>query len=84
MGLIVEGAPAREGAAIFSSEEESVQIGRITSGIPSPSLGKNIAMGLVLNGNHKAGTTVLVEVRRKLREAEIVKMPFVENRFYRG
>jgi len=50
VGFVIDGAPARQGANIFSGDE---QIGTITSGIPSPTLNKNIAMGYVKNGLHK-------------------------------
>ncbi|KAL8717958.1 MAG: hypothetical protein Q9225_004849 [Loekoesia sp. 1 TL-2023] len=62
VGLIVEGAPAREGAKIVAADGEE-EIGHVTSGCPSPTLGKNIAMGYVKNGMHKAGTEVGVLVR---------------------
>ena len=83
VGLIVEGAPAREGARILDGAGER-QIGTITSGIPSPTLGANIAMGYVESGSHKRGTAVKVEVRKKLRDARIEKMPFVETTYWRG
>src|SRR4051812_49013374 len=54
VGLIVEGAPAREGAEIVNGEGE--KIGNITSGCPSPTLKKNIAMGYIKDGMHKSGT----------------------------
>ncbi|KAF8585479.1 glycine cleavage system T protein [Ramaria rubella] len=82
VGLIVEEAPAREGAQIFSPDGEN--IGRVTSGIPSPSLGINIAMGYIKNGWHKKGTDVQVEVRKKLRKAVVRSMPFVETQYWRG
>ncbi|CAO1615253.1 unnamed protein product [Sympodiomycopsis kandeliae] len=83
VGLVVDGAPAREGAQLFDpSTGESV--GAVTSGIPSPTLGKNIAMAYVANGHHKKGTQLEVQVRGKKRVAEVVKMPFVENKFFRG
>ncbi|SPO21019.1 probable GCV1 - glycine decarboxylase, subunit T, mitochondrial [Ustilago trichophora] len=82
IGLIVDGGIAREGAEIFSPEGKVV--GRVTSGIPSPTLGKNIAMALVENGQHKKGTKLKVEIRKKLRDAQVAKMPFVENKFFRG
>ncbi|PWN52242.1 glycine cleavage system T protein [Violaceomyces palustris] len=82
VGLVIQGSPARQGCDIFNSDGK--KIGKVTSGIPSPTLGKNIAMALVEDGHHKRGTKVLVEVRKKLREAEVAKMPFVENKFYRG
>lgn len=86
VGLIVEGAPAREGAVIVSHDMgngESPEVGRITSGCPSPTLGKNIAMGYVERGHHKAGTKLGVVVRGKRREAEVVKMPFVPSKYWK-
>ena len=58
--------------------------GTVTSGIPSPSLGKNIAMAYVQSGWHKKGTEVEVDVRNKLRKAVLTPMPFVKSKFYRG
>ncbi|KAJ4295740.1 Aminomethyltransferase, mitochondrial [Collariella sp. IMI 366227] len=87
VGLIVEGAPAREGAEIVSRAEdgkESVSLGKITSGCPSPSLGRNIAMGYIKDGFHKAGTEVDVLVRGRPRKAVIAKMPFVPTKYYKG
>lgn len=84
IGLIVEkGAPAREGAEIVNELSGEV-LGKVTSGLPSPSLdGTNIAIGYVKNGYHKRGTKVGVKVRKNVRKAEIAKMPFVESKFYR-
>ena len=83
VGLTIDGAPAREGAEILSSEGEGEVIGKVTSGCPSPSLGANIAMGYVKSGYHKAGTEVGVLVRGKRRAAKVVKMPFVGTRYHR-
>ena len=89
IGLIVEGAPAREGAPIFSSSSSGTEggeenIGTVTSGIPSPTLGKNIAMGYVRSGFHKKGTELAVEVRGKKRRAVVTPMPFVKTNYWRG
>ncbi|KAL1736143.1 hypothetical protein EV714DRAFT_279513 [Schizophyllum commune] len=84
VGLIVEGAPARHGAQILESPTSSEAIGVVTSGIPSPTLGKNIAMGYVKNGLHKKGTELAVAVRGKPRKAVITPMPFVPTKYYRG
>ena len=81
VGLVIDGAPAREGAEIQSRDGEI--IGRITSGSPSPTLGKNIAMGYVQSGFHKAGTEVSVRVRGKARRGEVVKMPFVPSKYWK-
>jgi aminomethyltransferase len=84
VGFLVEKGPAaREGAEIVDPESGD-KIGKITSGLPSPTLGgQNIAMGLIKNGYHKRGTKVGVKVRKSVRKAEVAKMPFVENKFYR-
>ncbi|KXN90339.1 putative aminomethyltransferase, mitochondrial [Leucoagaricus sp. SymC.cos] len=59
-------------------------LGAVTSGIPSPTLGKNIAMGYVKNGWHKKGTEVEVEVRNKKQKAVLTPMPFVKTNYWRG
>ena len=89
VGLVVEGAPAREGAVIViggrstSDESQPVEIGRVTSGCPSPTLGRYIAMGYVRDGNQRVGTKLGVVVRGKRRQAEVVKMPFVATRYWK-
>ncbi|KAG6110779.1 hypothetical protein E4U14_002717 [Claviceps sp. LM454 group G7] len=80
VGFFVEGAPAREGADV---QFEGESVGKITSGIPSPTLGKNIAMGYVRDGLHKPGTELDVVVRGRLRKAAVTKMPFYAPRYYR-
>ncbi|PVG03305.1 putative GCV1-glycine decarboxylase, subunit T, mitochondrial [Serendipita vermifera] len=81
VGFMVEGPPAREGALLYHSGE---QVGKITSGIPSPTLEKNIAMGYVATQHSKRGTELEVEVRGKRRKATVSKMPFVPTRYWRG
>ncbi|NXI98728.1 GCST protein, partial [Psophia crepitans] len=56
--------------------------GTVTSGCPSPSLGKNIAMGYVEMAHSRAGTALTVEVRKKQHPALITKMPFVPTQYY--
>ncbi|NXA24101.1 GCST protein, partial [Ibidorhyncha struthersii] len=56
--------------------------GTVTSGCPSPSLGKNIAMGYVEAAHSRAGTTLTVEVRKKQHPALVTKMPFVPTQYY--
>lgn len=81
IGLIVEGSPAREGAEIVNESGE--KIGTITSGCPSPSLKKNISMGYIKDGMHKAGTEVDVVVRGKKRKAVVTKMPFIPSKYFK-
>ncbi|KAJ6582126.1 hypothetical protein B0H19DRAFT_1117611 [Mycena capillaripes] len=72
VGLVVEGAPARQGAKIFDPSTKEL-------------LGAaNIAMGYVLNGWHKKGTEVEVEVRSKMRKAMLTPMPFIKPKYWRG
>ena len=82
VGFVITGSPAREGCVVFD-EEGKEQIGVITSGIPSPTLGKNIAMGYIANGSHKKGTPVKIEVRKKLRDAVVSPMPFVPSKYFK-
>ncbi|KAF2085199.1 glycine cleavage system T protein [Saccharata proteae CBS 121410] len=82
VGLIVEKAPAREGAEIV--DEKGEPVGRVTSGCPSPSLGKNVAMGYVRDGLHKSGTELEVVIRGKRRKAVVTKMPFIPSKYWKG
>jgi len=88
VGLNVEGAPAREGAEIVSTEVgddgKPVYLGTVTSGCPSPTLGKNIAMGYIKDGFHTTGTEVRVLVRGRPRKAVVTKMPFVPTKYWKG
>ncbi len=82
VGLIVkEGAPAREGAEI--ADDAGTVIGRVTSGGPSPTLGKNIAMGYVPPSHAALGTALKVVVRGKPAAAEVIATPFVAQRYHR-
>ncbi|KAL7266479.1 Aminomethyltransferase, mitochondrial [Rhizina undulata] len=83
VGFIVEGAPAREGAEIVNLADDSL-LGKITSGCPSPTLGKNIAMGYIKSGFHKVGTEVGIKVRGKVRKGVVSKMPFVPAKYYKA
>jgi len=82
VGLSVkEGAPAREGAEIADADGNI--IGKVTSGGPSPTLGRNIAMGYVPPAFAALGTDLKVVVRGKSAAAEVIAMPFVAQRYYR-
>jgi glycine cleavage system T protein (aminomethyltransferase) len=51
-------------------------IGMITSGSPSPTLGKNIALAYVPPAMSAIGTTVFVEIRGQRVKAQVVLTPF--------
>jgi aminomethyltransferase len=78
---VKEGAPAREGAEI--ADMDGNVIGVITSGGPSPTLGRNIAMGYAPPAFAELGTELKVIVRGKPAAAEVVATPFVATRYYR-
>ncbi|NWS07823.1 GCST protein, partial [Motacilla alba] len=69
------------GQAPFTSPYPRIP-GTVTSGCPSPCLGKNIAMGYVEAAHSRAGTELTVEVRKKQHPAIITKMPFVPTQYY--
>jgi len=56
--------------------EAGQQIGVVTSGSPSPTLGKNIALAYVSPEMSAVGTTVLVEIRSQKYKAQVVATPF--------
>ncbi|CAO2842512.1 unnamed protein product [Amaranthus hypochondriacus] len=81
VGFVSSGPPARSHSEI--QNEKGDNIGEITSGGFSPCLKKNIAMGYVKSGNHKAGTKVNILVRGKSYEGVVTKMPFVPTKYYK-
>jgi aminomethyltransferase len=54
-----------------------MQIGQVTSGTQSPTLGKAIGMGYVSKTFANLDTKIYIKIREKLLEARIVKFPFV-------
>lgn len=83
VGIRPEGrAPAREGTEIRALD--GAPIGTVTSGGFGPTVGGPIAMGYVAAAAAAPGTRVELVVRGKPLPAEIVALPFVPARFYRG
>ena len=83
VGILPEGrAPAREHTEII--DDDGNVIGEVTSGGFSPSLEAPIAMGYVPLAFSAVGTKINLLVRGKSRPATVVKMPFVEQNYYRG
>ncbi len=70
--LLQRGVP-RQDCILFS---EGKEIGVVTSGNHSPTLGKGIGMGFVSPSFCELGEEILVEIRGKGTVAEIVKTPF--------
>ena len=57
-------------------------IGETTSGCPSPSLKKNVSMGYIKTPFAKNGTKVKIQVRQKMLDSQVTKMPFVPSGYY--
>jgi aminomethyltransferase len=65
---------ARDGYRVLSKAGEA--IGVVTSGSPSPTLGKNIALAYVPPSISAVGTAVCVEIRTQNCGARVVATPF--------
>jgi aminomethyltransferase len=70
----VERGIARDGYRVFDSAGE--EIGVVTSGAPSPTLCKNIALAYVPPEFAAIGTLLCVEVRSQRIKAQVVPTPF--------
>ncbi|MBO0749455.1 MAG: glycine cleavage system aminomethyltransferase GcvT [Porphyrobacter sp.] len=81
VGLSLEGRmAARKGAPVFAGDR---QVGTVTSGGFSPTLGHPIAMAYVDTAYASDGTQLETEVRGKRLPARVVPMPFVPHRYHR-
>ncbi len=83
VGLVAtQGAPPRAGAKVVD-KASGAQVGVVTSGCPSPSLGVNVAMAYVKPDVAKAKTELEVEGRGGRKVAvTVTKMPFVRANYY--
>ncbi|KAG1659795.1 Aminomethyltransferase, mitochondrial [Nymphon striatum] len=83
VGIISSGPPARgETKIVDLNTKES--IGVLTSGCPSPCLPNNVAMGYIKSAFAKAGTDIGLEIRKKIINAKVTKMPFVPTKYFTG
>jgi aminomethyltransferase len=71
---MVDRGIARDGYRLFDAHEN--HIGVVTSGSPSPTLCKNIALGYVPPSFSAIGTPVFVEIRAQKVKAQVVATPF--------
>ena len=83
VGLIAqERVPVREGVDLCTPDGKPV--GKVTSGLLSPTLNVPIAMGYVPTELSANGTLLHAMVRGKSVPMVVSSMPFVPNRYYRG
>lgn len=73
-GIVVDGRqPPRDGYPVLV---DGAQVGTVTSGNFSPTLGKGIALAF-LPPDVKPGAAVAVDIRGRLTPASVVKLPFL-------
>lgn len=70
---------ARGGYAICDADGQP--IGVVTTGMPAPTLGKNLGLGLVPAALAAEGSEVFVLVRQRPLRARVVKTPFYKPRY---
>jgi aminomethyltransferase len=78
---LTTGGVPRQGYPIVA---DGAEVGRVTSGNMSPSLGKPIGMAYVPNDRSDVGTEIAVEIRGRNVPAQVVPLPFYEHRTRRG
>ncbi len=74
--LLSKGIP-RHGCTIL--DEQGQEIGEVTSGTQSPTLGKAIGMGYVKKPFAKAETPIKIKIRNKTADAKVIKLPFYKS-----
>ncbi|WP_407268367.1 glycine cleavage system aminomethyltransferase GcvT [Radiobacillus sp. PE A8.2] len=70
--MIDKGIPRHDYPVFFGEQ----QIGVVTSGTQSPTLGKNVGLALVNTEHSQLGTELHVQVRNKKLKAQVVATPF--------
>lgn len=83
VGLVaLERVPVRDGTPLQSFE--GLLIGKVTSGLLSPTVDRPIAMAYVALAYAEPGTRIQAIVRSKPVPMEVSTMPFVPTRYFRG
>jgi len=77
-----ERIPVREHVELQNSAGE--RIGEVTSGLLGPTINQPIALAYVQSGYAALGTQVQAIVRGKAVPMEVIALPFVPTRYYRG
>ena len=83
VGILPQGrAPVREGIELANTDGEV--IGKITSGGFGPTQGGPVAMGYVASDYATTGNELAALVRGKTLPVDVAKLPFIQQRYYRG
>ncbi|KPA81397.1 putative mitochondrial aminomethyltransferase, mitochondrial precursor [Leptomonas pyrrhocoris] len=80
VGLVSTGPVPRRDTVI---EVDGKEVGYVTSGVPSPTLKKNVALGFIDRAFADVGTKVDFVVRGRRVPAEVAKPPFLLPKYYR-
>jgi aminomethyltransferase len=75
VGFVLDGRGVARAEHALARDGET--IGRVTSGAPSPTLGKSIGLGYVPTGFAETGTRLDVLIRDRAVAAHVVDVPFV-------
>lgn len=74
VGLVIDSKrTARQDMRVLSGDED---VGFVTSGCASPTLGKSIAMAYVNDALSAVGTKLRVDAQKAVLDAEVVALPF--------
>jgi aminomethyltransferase len=77
VGLLPNGrAPMRAGTEIFTSDTDTIPIGKVTSGAFGPSIERPMSMGYVATEHSDLNTVLWGDVRGKRLPVTVSKLPF--------
>ena len=83
VGLVaLERIPVRDGTPLESTDGQP--IGQVTSGLLAPTVDRPVAMGYVPQALAAPGTRLQARVRGKAVSMEVMPLPFVPARYFRG
>lgn len=74
--VLTDRGVARHGYPILDAEGK--EVGVVTSGSPSPSLGQSIGLGYVPVESSTPGSKIWIQVRQQSLAAEVVTLPFLK------
>ncbi|MGQ7297751.1 glycine cleavage system aminomethyltransferase GcvT [Quadrisphaera sp. KR29] len=76
VGLVASGKRSPRAGQAVVDPASGEAVGEVTSGSPSPTLGRPVAMALVRPGSAEVGTRLAVDVRGSHEPVEVVALPF--------